>query len=199
MGCRGEGNMSSLIGHSLVGWTVGRSLPQFKRARSRLLWHSSLIVAAIAPDFDYLIPWLRRDGLRRTHSVSFALLVPLLASLCVVGHIRSQRIRAAGFLVLTGLSHLLLDLLVGVSALPLLWPLSEARFKLPFGLLPSAGKPSLTNIYLYQNLLIELGVLVPLSASLWVWQSGWRRRWIVIAGLLAVSAYFMHWAYGLSR
>jgi hypothetical protein len=36
----------------------------------------------------------------------------------------------------------------------------------PFGLLPSAGRIALTNRYLYRNLAIELGILVPLYSLL---------------------------------
>lgn len=92
-------------------------------------------------------------------------------------------------------------ILVGVTALPLLWPITSNVFKLPFGLLPSAGKPSLSNYYFYCNLGIEMGALVPLSCGLLISQykrlSVWR--WGIISLLLSVSAYFMYWAYGLSR
>ncbi|AFY39016.1 hypothetical protein Lepto7376_2756 [[Leptolyngbya] sp. PCC 7376] len=81
------------------------------------------------------------------------------------------------------------------------WPLDKTAFKLPFGLLPSAGKPSLSNYFFYYNLGIEMGVLLPLSISLVLIRSQkttwWK--WGIIGLLLAISIFFMHWAYGLSR
>ncbi len=64
--------------------------------------------------------------------------------------------------ILAALSHLVLDLLVGVTPLPLLFPLSKIPFKLPWGILPSAGKIALNNYYFYRNLLLEMGVLLPI-------------------------------------
>ncbi|ERN42641.1 hypothetical protein KR51_00006480 [Rubidibacter lacunae KORDI 51-2] len=70
-----------------------------------------------------------------------------------------------------------------------------------FGILPSAGKPSLFNYYFYFNLVIELGVLLPLICCLTIGKSKElsARRWAIVGILLAVSLFFMHWAYGLSR
>ena len=101
-----------------------------------------------------------------------------------------------------GCSHLVLDLLVGVSPLPLLWPFLAQSFKLPFGILPSAGKLQLDNYFLFFNLFIELGVLVPLSVCVAWWRylkiRGWG-DWLIIALLLGISLRCMVWAYGLSR
>lgn len=62
---------------------------------------------------------------------------------------------------MAGLSHLILDLSVGVTPLPLLLPLVKISFKLPFGILPSAGRVDLQNYYFYRNLWLEMGVLLP--------------------------------------
>ncbi|NEO85783.1 MAG: hypothetical protein F6J87_16255 [Spirulina sp. SIO3F2] len=97
---------------------------------------------------------------------------------------------------------MLLDLLVGVTALPLFWPFDAHRFKLPFGLLPSAGKISLSNPYFYSNLKIELGVLLPLSLSVFALRLTGRWRWwlvIPVGGLLAIARHYAIVAYGLSR
>lgn len=99
--------------------------------------------------------------------------------------------------ILAGLSHLLLDLLVGVTPLPLFWPLSNLTMRLPFGLLPSAGRIQLTNPYFYRNLLIELGILLPLSWLLLKLPHS-QKRPIQIA-LLLISLSFMFWASQLTR
>lgn len=201
--------MSSLIGHSLAGLTVGIIHKQFHfltTSWKKLLWIVWLVVVAIAPDFDYVVPFLHPSahaGLRITHSLCYALLFPSLTiiGLRVLGCDRKSLLKATTQLTLASVSHLGLDLLVGVTGLPILWPFSDHAFKLPFGLLPSAGKPSLSNYYFYYNLGIEMGVLVPLSCGLLISQykklSRWR--WGIVGLLLTVSAYFMHWAYGLSR
>jgi inner membrane protein len=107
----------------------------------------------------------------------------------------------AGQSILAGLSHLLLDLLTGVLPLALLYPYLKV-FRLPFGLLPSAGKIQLTNYLFYRNILIELGIFVPLLISsvftirdLTLFG---KHRFIIIGGLL-VSACFVIWASSLSR
>lgn len=201
--------MSSLIGHSLAGLTVGITKKQscfLATVWARLLWMFWLVVVAIAPDFDYVVPFLypsANAGLRITHSLCCALLLPTLTIVClrVLGCDRKSLFKATAQLTLASLSHIGLDLLVGVTALPLLWPINSNVFKLPFGLLPSAGKPSLSNYYFYYNLGIEMGALIPLSCGLIISQykrlSVWR--WGIISLLLSVSAYFMNWAYGLSR
>ncbi len=172
----------------------------------RVLWGGGLIIAAVLPDLDYVVPWLHpsaHDGLRITHSLLFAALLPTLTLLGLkfAGVGRRMLKRSGLLLVLAGFSHLGMDLLVGVTALPLLWPASDRLFRLPFGLLPSAGKLSWVNFYFYYNLLIELGVLLPLIACIFIRKSSLaaQARWVLIVSLLLVSAGFMHWAYGLSR
>ncbi|WP_299407662.1 hypothetical protein [Acaryochloris sp. IP29b_bin.148] len=201
--------MSSLIGHSLAGLTVGITNQQSRflaTSWARLLWIFWLVVIEIAPDLDYVVPFLHPSanaGLRITHSLSCALLLPTLTVIGLRGWgcDRKSLFHATAQLAVASLSHMGLDLVVGVTALPILWPISNHVFKLPFGLLPSAGKPSLSNYYFYYNLGIEMGALVPLSCGLLISQykrlSVWR--WGIISLLLSVSAYFMHWAYGLSR
>ena len=172
----------------------------------RVLWGGWLIIVAVIPDLDYVVPWLHpsaNDGLRITHSLLFAALLPALTLLGLkfirVG--RKTLKRSGLLLVLAGFSHNGMDLLVGVTALPLLWPASDRLFRLPFGLLPSAGKLSWVNFYFYYNLSIELGVLLPLIACIFIRKSSIaaQARWVLIVSLLLVSAGFMHWAYGLSR
>ena len=201
--------MSSLLGHSLAGMTVGLSIkaPIFlNTTRRKILWIGWLVIVAIAVDFDYIVPFFHPSanaGLRITHSIFYTSLLPSMTLIVLKfsDMKRNDILKAACQLYLAGFSHLCLDLLVGVTAIPLVWPLDKSVFKLPFGLLPSAGKPSLSNYFFYYNLGIETGVLLPLSISLVLIRSQkttwWK--WVIIGLLLAISIYFMHWAYGLSR
>src|SRR5262249_38824045 len=130
-------------------------------------WVGWLIALASAPDIDYLIPALNssaRHGLRITHSIAFSLILPLCtsAALYLTRSPESQRRSMSICAALAGLSHLVLDFLVGVTPLPLLWPLSVAEFVSPIGILPSAGRMRVLNYYFYRNLLIEIGVLAPI-------------------------------------
>ena len=159
------------------------------------------------PDIDYLIPSLilqhNDRRVRTSHSFLGALIVPVctILILWLLGK-RGKTLKLMGLqAILAGLSHLLLDLLTGVLPLPLLYPSLEV-FRLPFGLLPSAGKIQLTNYLFYRNLSIELGVILPLSISLLLVIRDatpfGKHRFIIATGLL-VSAYFMNWAFTLSR
>ena len=202
--------MSSIIGHSLAGVTVGlgSKASSFLKTTSRqILWLTWLVVVAIAPDFDYIVPFLHpsaNNGLRISHSIFYASLLPTLTLIIALKLIRLSRkdiLKAAVSLYLAAFSHLCLDLLVGVTAIPLIWPFDKTVFKLPFGLLPSAGKPSFSNYYFYYNLGIEMGVLLPCSASLLLIKSRQKAwwKWLMVGFLLCIAVYFMHWSYGLSR
>ena len=103
--------------------------------------------------------------------------------------------------VLAGLSHLVLDFLVGVTPLPLLWPLDSAAFSSPVGILPSAGRIQLSNYYFYRNVLIEVGVLAPLyyvARELYLGERGTRNR-VRMLILLLVAGCFVVWSVSLSR
>jgi inner membrane protein len=218
--------MSSFIGHSLAGLTtyaIGHQLQinqwnKLINADSPLAilknnlhnrwWLILLMAIASAPDIDYLIPALKvqhaDQTLRITHSFVGVLLVPVISILVL--QLRGSRgdiFKIKSFqLVGAGLSHLLLDTLTGVYPKPWLYPFSLETFKLPFGLLPSAGKIELTNNLFYLNLLIELGVLVPLSISLLLSMGDSERpknQWFMIGLGLLVSGCFMIWAASLSR
>ncbi|AFY39783.1 Protein of unknown function DUF457, transmembrane [[Leptolyngbya] sp. PCC 7376] len=201
--------MSSFVGHGLAGMTVGilgKSPSFIKTTYGKIFWLSWLIVVAITPDFDYVVPFFHpsaNSGIRITHSIFYVSLLPSLTLIVLkIARLDRKELLAAALpLCLASFSHLCLDLLVGVTAIPLAWPLDKRVFKLPFGLLPSAGKPSLSNYFFYYNLGIEIGVLLPLSISLVLIRSQkttwWK--WGIIGLLLAISIFFMHWAYGLSR
>jgi inner membrane protein len=206
--------MSSFIGHSLAGLTVYLTTTelqinrQFKWPnRYNLPWLMWLVAIASMPDIDYLIPSLilqhNDSRIRTSHSLLGALIVPVctILILWLLGK-RSKTLKLMSLqAILAGLSHLLLDLLTGVLPLPLLYPSLEV-FRLPFGLLPSAGKIQLTNYLFYRNLSIELGVIVPLVISLLLIIHDrtlfGKHRLGVTAGLL-ISGCFMMWAFSLSR
>lgn len=201
--------MSSFIGHSLAALsTYSLEKPPLSTyfRKSWLLW---LIIIASAPDIDHLVPFLHLTSyshppIRITHSILVSLLLPfgtiiLLSTLGYKGRSLRQRSQQA---ILAGLSHLMLDLLTGVNQLPLLWPFSFELFKLPFGILPSAGKLNFLNYFLYRNLLIEMGVLVPFFYGIYLTKLhtiATRPKRFLGSGLLLISICFMIWSLSLSR
>ncbi len=205
--------MSSFIGHSLASLTIYLTTTEIQLNRQpqlvkhNLLWLMWLVVIASAPDIDYLIPNLiLQDAghrIRTTHSFIGVSIVPACTILALwLSGDRGKDFRLhAGQSILAGLSHLLLDLLTGVLPLALLYPYLKV-FRLSFGLLPSAGKIQLTNYLFYRNILIELGIFVPLliSSILMIRDSALfgKYRYIIISGFL-VSTYFIIWASTLSR
>lgn len=199
--------MSSFIGHSLAA-LMTYSVEKQPTSLKKMYWLGWLIVIASAPDIDHIVQSLRLtvnyQTIRITHSLAFSLLLPfgtilVLTLLGCKGHsliTRSQQV------ILAGLSHLAFDLLTGVNSLPLLWPLSTKTFKLFFGLLPSAGSLNLSNYYFYRNLLIEMGVLVPLvyiAVLMNYDKTTSSSQKLRIGGLLLISLCFMIWAFSLNR
>lgn len=132
-----------------------------------------MMIAAIAPDLDYFVPFLHKgehDGLRISHSIAFTLI--------------------------------LLTLTVGVHPMPLFWPLIDETFRSPIGLLPSSGALSFTNDYFYRNLAIELGVLIPILAVIQLALRGrfkTQPRWLLLAALAMITLACMYIAFSLSR
>jgi inner membrane protein len=217
--------VSSFIGHALSGLGIYVATLSPKKDAQRdlalralglrgpvlrgLLWPAWLMFAAIAPDLDHFFRsvCMQYDAtgvLRITHSLAGCLLFPTLTLLALsrLKMARETRRLFALQVVLAGLSHVVMDLLVGVSALPLLWPFAGQRFKLPFGVLPSGPAFRLDNVCMYRNLLIEAGVLIPLYAGIYlarrVKQDG-RKRTLGAAALWLCSLGFMGWASALAR
>lgn len=199
--------MSSFLGHSLAAYSLF-SLDRRERPSTlwRAVWLGWLVALASAPDIDYLVPALASPahrGSRITHSVAFSLILPLssVGVLYFVNGLKSQRRLLSVCAVLAGLSHLVLDFLVGVTPLPLLWPLDSAAFASPVGVLPSAGRIRLSNYYLYRNVLIEVGVLAPVyyvARGLYLGEVSARNRVRMLILLLA-SGCFVAWSVSLSR
>jgi inner membrane protein len=199
--------MSSFLGHSLAAYSLF-SLDRRERPSAlwSAVWLTWLIVLASAPDIDYLIPALAspaHQGRRITHSIALSMALPLasVGVLYFVKGLKSQRRLLSVCAVLAGLSHLALDFLVGVTPLPLLWPLDSAAFAFTVGILPSAGRIQLSNYYLYRNLLIEVGVLAPVfyvARGLYLGEISARDRTRVLI-LLLVAGCFVAWSVNLSR
>ncbi len=201
--------MSSFSGQSLAALGVFSSEELPASTYFKKFWLEWLIVIASAPDIDHILRALiltvyPEGKIRITHSILGSLMLPFgtILLLTILGFKRSSRTRLGVQVIIAGLSHLVLDLLTGVNELPLLWPFSLENFKLPFGLLPSAGKVSLLNYYLYRNLFIEVGVLAPLFYSIYLIRHNCiitRLQKIRIIGLLLISICFMFWSFSLSR
>jgi hypothetical protein len=119
--------MSSFIGHSLtaLGIYANSKPPETKPSLATCLWPAWLVVVSVAPDIDYLVPYLRQlrepsyGGLRITHSVVGCLILPLITCLVLISlklprpELRTLCLQVAG----VGLSHIVMDLLVGVTAI----------------------------------------------------------------------------------
>ncbi len=174
--------MSSLIGHLLAGYSVAKLWPSLGVNGNRsgasgelyasdepgvsgsISWRAWLMCVAILPDLDYPLVWFFHVVLpiRYIHSLGFCLGITLL-TLAFLRWRKSGVLRLRGLQVgAAALSHLVLDGLVGICANPWLWPFSDHLYKLPFGILPAAGRLDPFNRYLYINLLIEIAILSPL-------------------------------------
>lgn len=199
--------MSSFIGHGLAAIAIDSTSSNTDSKLNRAIWLLWLIFVALVPDLDHFLPILHQsanNNIRITHTILFCSLLPAITTLflLVLGS-RGPRLKIRIIQVFgAGLSHLVLDLFVGIAGFYLFWPLSSLKLKLPFGLLPSAGKLALANYYLYANLAIELGVLLPLFYILIKitkgWRAVWQKRWLIV-GCLLVSFWFMWKSFNLVR
>lgn len=191
--------MSSFVGHALApvilyAATEPRGADSIDAPRPRL-WLAALVLLALAPDADYLVRALILPGsppIRVTHSFLGSLALPALVLLVLMAMgVRGRPLRLRGFQAASaGLSHVLLDLLVGVTPAALLWPFSSQTFRLPGGVLPSAGHLSFANPYLYRGILLELGVLLPILAMVRLARREGKQGapgWIAIGALGLVS------------
>jgi inner membrane protein len=190
--------MSSLIGHAIAGYSASR----FGTRPKYILWTGWLLFAAIAPDIDYILQWVFgiRFPIRYTHSIGFCLAFSALTLLCLkLAKAPGLRILAVQIL-LASFSHLFLDLMVGVYPNPWLWPLSPHTFSLPFGILPSAGKISFFNRYMYRNLLIELGIILPVLFALKsIKENHGRSIFKSVAIWSIIWIPFIFWGFSLKR
>lgn len=192
--------MSSIVGHALAGVAVYLACNRAKDRRA--LWAlPAFVFLAVCPDLDYFAIWWwhAQPALRLTHTLLFALAASLLMW-ALIKPLRSRLQAKVPFpaLLLASVSHPLLDLLVGSHGLPLLWPLTDRQVALPFGLLPSAGRLALDNYYLWRNLLIELGVLVPPLGLLVAVARGVAPRVLVRSATFVVPLWLVMLAWSVS-
>jgi len=195
--------MSSIVGHTAVGAAI--YLAGNRSCDRDVHWALPvLVLLSVLPDVDYILNWGLHIGLhsRVSHSLVFSLVVSGLAWYCSVA-IRRTTPHAPSLqaILLASLSHPVLDVLVGVHPLPLFWPLAQWAITSPVGLLPSAGGLSLFNYYLWRNLLIELGVLVPVLAALVSIVRGTNVGAFMYNALVIFPAWlvFLFWSISLSR
>ncbi len=156
--------MSSFIGHALIGVAMGTAA-RHSDSRLNIFVILFFITLSISPDFDYVAEWLFniKNTPRYTHSIGYCLVVSLFA-LAVKRwlFIKTLKNASLALLLLTPLSHLVLDFFVGVYKNPILWPLDNSLMTFKYGLLPSAGKISFSNYYFWRNLVIEVSILIPI-------------------------------------
>ena len=156
--------MSSFIGHSLFGASLFAKDSKVNTKQLVSLMAFTMLLACL-PDFDYVLLWTMgwRFDPRITHSLGFCLAVGFTAwglkSFIFQNWLAPLRTTT---LFLAPLSHVVLDVFVGVHPMPLFWPISDQAFVFPFGFLPSAGRISPRNYYFWRNLLLEIGILLPL-------------------------------------
>ena len=189
--------MSSIVGHCIVALGVERSLRQQDESL-KTAWFIAFAIAACIPDIDYLLLWMGfYYPIRVSHSFVMALAFPMLMIVMSRVALGSVSRRFAIGVMISGSSHILLDLLVGVTANPIFWPFTSVEISLPFGILPSAGALKLDNFYLYRNLVIELGILLPLLIAVIFLKQ--KKSISAILLTLAASTPFLLWSINLQR
>lgn len=195
--------MSSFIGHGLAALTIGKVFEAKTSFKHKLIWQFFLILCAFAPDIDYLIPSLNsinNGGLRITHSIAFSLILPIFGTVYLSLFDRKNLYWGGFQACLAGLSHLLLDLLVGSKqGDPVLFPFWNSAIGLHFGVLPSAGKISLSNYYFWRNLLIESGILIPIFIMSLYLAGKIILNKIVPISLVIIFLICLVWSINLSR
>lgn len=192
--------MSSFVGHTIAGLTVSRFTKSKKISWQWTIW---LIFLATAPDLIYIELWTigTTSIFKYSHSIGF--ISALIIFTTVFFWIRKDpNLKNKTLLAICATSsHLVLDLLVGVFPKPFLWPFSSETIRLPFGILPSAGKLDLFNYYLYRNLFIELGIILP-SVILTFLYTHHKQVAYLKTKLLALTStwfFFIYWGTSLSR
>ena len=169
--------MPSPVGHSLAGLIAYQIAPEIDgMARGQVIaWY---ILAANAPDLDFLPGLMAGDPNRFhhgfSHSSGLALLFAIAVSLLL--RLRQREWRWKQFLVFFGLylSHLVLDYLGEDHSppygVPLFWPASQAYYMSPTPLFPDIHRsnatagffPSLFSAHNLWSVSVECLVLAPL-------------------------------------
>ncbi|TXH66816.1 MAG: metal-dependent hydrolase [Lysobacteraceae bacterium] len=195
--------MSSFLGHAAVGAAT-------YLARHRLNDRQALpalpvcVLVAICADFDYLGIWWfgAHAAARFTHALPFACIIAVVVWMMMrsLPWTSAARMPFVAWLIAAA-SHPLLDLAVGAHPLPLFWPFTDSGVSSPIGVLPSAGRLDIANVYLWRNLLLEIGVLLPILASVVVVsrEGASRRFWRAAAVIAPVWIACLVCAVGLQR
>jgi inner membrane protein len=195
--------MSSFIGHGLTAVAIGKGFSAKFQFEAKWAWLIFLLACVYAPDIDYLVPALDRlhnGGLRITHTILFSLLLPACGIFYLFIFDRKNVFWGGVQACLAGLSHLILDTLVGSrESDPLFYPLTTETFRLPFGILPSAAKVSLSNSYFYRNLLIECGILMPAFLLILYFAGRLNLNKTYLALSIISLLIFLSWSIGLTR
>lgn len=191
--------MSSVAGHVAAGITA--YLCCNTSANRRPCWPLvPFVLLAVCPDLDYVAVWLAGYGAtpRFTHSILFGLGTALSAQWFVRGSTATRL--PLLWLFLASASHPVLDLLVGAHPAPLLWPFG-AEVAATVGVLPSAGALALDNYFLWRNLLIEMGVLLPVFAlcAAVCRRTSIKRIAVWTACIAPAWAGFLFWSLRLAR
>lgn len=194
--------MSSFVGHVATAAAIYFSSRRDDSVRRWAL--PLLVVLSVAPDFDYFALWLFgiNPQPRVTHSLAFCLVIAVLAWVATIRP-RNRDPSSVTFvaLALASCSHLILDLLVGVHPLPVFWPFVSNEISSPVGLLPSAAHVRLGNYYLWRNLFIECGVLLPVLAAAVALRRAVPIRSMLPKALILAPLWFacLIWSIGLQR
>ena len=170
--------MCSPAGHILIGaacWFAFAPRAGLERA-PRFAALAATIFLANGPDLDYL-PGLALGDLNRwhyqgTHSLLFAVLLALAVAWVFRRRIAPRAAVLPVFLI-ASLSHLAADFMTidlgPPPGIPLLWPLSDARFISPVPLFVNFQKATLEQLFTAANLgplLREILLTAPLAAGL---------------------------------
>ncbi len=192
--------MSSLIGHSIIGLSVSRLS---KNKTSSWKWALWIMFLAIFSDINYIALWIlgTQSIFIYSHSIGFVIILPILSILFLKYRGVQNLVSKSLQLFIAAFSHLLLDLLVGVFPKAYLSPFYSGKLILPFGVLPSAGKLDLQNYYLYRNLLIELGILLPFIGIIYLLKKRRETEYFLIKQSLLILIWipFLIWGISLYR
>lgn len=127
--------MPTILTHTAVPLAIGLGLGPLAVPRRLLI---AGMLAAIAPDLDvasfrFGVAYSAIEGHRGLmHSFVFALMLALLAGV-MAASLRTTRTRAFAFVLISGASHGLLDMLTtGGLGVAYLWPFSDARLFFPW-------------------------------------------------------------------
>ena len=165
-----------------------------------MLW---IMFVAILPDVNYVALWIlgTQTIFAYSHSIGFIMILPTLSVLFLKYRREQDLTKKTLQLLAASFSHLVLDLLVGVLPKAYLWPFYGKKIKLPFGILPSAGKLDWLNYYLYRNLLIELGILLPFIGMIRLFIKRRETEYFLIKQSLLIFIWitFLIWGISLSR